>query len=105
MQPLKLVIPGQYWDSQIYAGRLYLFERDGSLRTINWDRLIKTWGIENSLRLAIECAFCRSDYLYGDQWSLLFSDHEVKAVIQQKFERLAEFELDVSANKLAEVSV
>src|SRR5438874_1752616 len=105
MQPLKITIPGRYWDSQIYAGRLYLFEREGALRTINWDQMIGGWRLEPSLRIAMECAFRRSDYLYGDQWSLAFSDEDIKAVLQHKFERLALVQLEVSANRLDEVSI
>src|SRR5688572_176576 len=40
MQPVKLSISGQWWDSHIYAGRLYLFGQDGSLTAVDWDRLI-----------------------------------------------------------------
>lgn len=105
MQPLKLTIPGSYWDSQLYAGRLYLFERDGTLRTINWDRLVRDWKLDSSFRLAMECAFCRSDYLYGDQWSLAFSDHEIQAVIRHKFDRLAVMQLEVTTTRLDEVSI
>jgi hypothetical protein len=105
MQPLKLTIPGRYWDSQLYAGRLYLFERDGTLRTINWDQLISGWELDPSLRLAMECAFCRSDYLYGNQWSLAFSDRDIQAVLRSKFDRLAAVQLEVSATRLDEVLI
>jgi hypothetical protein len=105
MQPLKLTIPGRYWDSQLYAGRLYLFDRDGTLRTINWDRLVSEWQLDSSLRLAMQCAFCRSDYLYGNQWSLAFSDHEILAVIRSKFDRLSVMQLEVAATRLDEVSI
>lgn len=31
MSPLKLIIPGRYWDSQVYRGRIYPFGRDGEI--------------------------------------------------------------------------
>lgn len=105
MQPLRLTIPGQYWDSQIYAGRLYLFERTGDIRTLDWDLLMQSWDIEASLRIAFECAFVRSDYLYGDRWSLLFSDAEIKSLIIRKFSDLAEKHLELSAAELEKFSI
>ena len=105
MQPLRLTIPGEYWDSQIYAGRLYLFERAGDIRTVDWDRLMQSWHIEPTLRLAFECAFRRSDYLYGDRWSLLFSDEEIKTLIVKKFSDLAEKQLELSGDELEKYSI
>jgi hypothetical protein len=93
MQPVRLAIPGEYWDSQIYAGRLFLFERTGEIRTLDWDRIIEEWQAAPNLRVAIECAFRRSDYFYGNRWELFFSDEEIKAIILQKFLSLAQSEL------------
>lgn len=90
MSTVKFIVPGEYWDSQIYQGRLYLFARDGTLRTINWDHLIDGIGVPERLRLALECAFRRSDYLYGEEWELFFSDPEIKSIIVEKFDALAE---------------
>jgi len=53
MQPLKIILPGRFWDSQIYSGRLMLFDLEGSLRVINWDKLIADLDIPDDLRLAI----------------------------------------------------
>jgi hypothetical protein len=105
MQPLRLTIPGEYWDSQIYAGRLYLFERSGDIRTLDWDQMIQAWHIEATLRIALECAFLRSDYLYGDRWSLLFSDAEIKSLIIRKFVELAEKHLELSGVDLEKFSI
>jgi hypothetical protein len=105
VQPLTLTIPGEYWDSQIYSGRLYLFGRSGDIRTVDWDRLIGEWRIEEELRLPMACAFRRSDYLYGDQWSLLFSDEEVRTLITRKFESLSARNLEVSKEELLRLSI
>src|SRR4030095_6125666 len=100
MVPLKLIVPGKYWDSQIYKGRLYLFGRDGDIRTIDWDKLIGEWKIKDRFRLALDCAFRRSDYLYGHKWSLLFADEEIRDLIQAKFRGLAERILEISSEHL-----
>lgn len=105
MQPLKMIVPGSFWDSQIYSGRLYLFGTQGDIVTLDWDRLITEWGIDGSLQLAMQCAFCRSEYLYGDRWALLFKDSEVKNLIQRKFTRLANTELMVSPKRFEQVKL
>jgi len=100
MQPIRLTIPGRYWDSQIYSGRLYLFLIDGSIQVIDWDRLVDQFPIEDDLRLALSCAFSRSDYLYGARWNLLFRDHEVKELIRSKFDRLSDRNLEIQTRQL-----
>jgi hypothetical protein len=102
MQPVTLTIPGQYWDSQIYRGKLFLFGRDGSIRTLDWDRLIGTLPLPARLKLAAECAFCRSDYLYGSNWTLFFSDPEIKELVTSKFGALAAMKIIVPKAKLKE---
>ena len=95
MQPVTLNIYGEFWDSQIYRGRLYLFCCDGSIKTLDWDRLISSLKVRRSLKLATACAFMRSDYLYGDRWSLFFSDPDIKKIILRKFQRLAEKPIEI----------
>lgn len=107
MQTVRLVIEGSFWDSQIYAGKLYLFSMDGSIRTVDWDRLIEGWPMEERLRLALTCAFQRSDYLYGDRWDLFFRDPEVVTLIRSKFKQLSEqvLTVDIKALEAATLSV
>jgi hypothetical protein len=100
MPPLKLVIPGRYWDSQIYKGRLYLFSRDGDILTIDWDRLIRSWDIGESLTLGLHCAFLRSDYLYGSHWDLMFSQPTIRNLVNMQFEEIARVNLEVSGPRL-----
>jgi hypothetical protein len=105
VQPLRLIIPGKYWDSQIYKGRLYLFGRDGDIRTINWDKLIEEWEVEDRLRLALDCAFRGSDYLYGDRWSRLFADKEIRELVQAKFRDLTAKILQISTERIEQFTV
>ena len=97
MQPIRIVIPGEYWDSFVYEGRLYLFDSSGEIKAIDWDQLINEWRIEESLRFSLTCAFSRSDYLYGSRWDLLFQDAEMKNLIVNKFNKLAQIELSLDA--------
>jgi len=96
MQPLKLVIHGKYWDSYIYSGTLYLFELDGSICSLNWDNLIGTWDISEKLRISLECAFLRSDYLYSSDVQRLLRDADIKSVVQRKFQRLSQMSLIIT---------
>jgi hypothetical protein len=90
MQTLKFVIHGSYYDSQIYSGRLYLWSNEGSIITIDWDRLIESVEIESRLKLALRCAYVQSEYLYGKDFKVFFQDEEIKKVLQQKFSELSE---------------
>lgn len=105
MQPLKLTIPGQYWDSYIYSGRLYLFGMDGNIVTLDWDRLINSWDIDDALRLPLECAFLRSDYLYGNYVQKMFRDPEVRDLVRSKFIRVSNRNLTVSRKGLSIVKL
>lgn len=101
MQTLRLIIPGSYYDSQIYSGRLYLWNNSGSIITLDWDGLIESVRVPNHLKLALTCAFQISEYLYGDQWKLIFQDEEIKTAIQHKFKELAGKPLEFSQEQLS----
>ncbi len=105
MWPLKLTIPGRYWDTQIYRGRLYLFEVDGSILTLDWDRLIQDMRIEHSLKIALVWAFQRSDYLYRLAATGIFHDEEFKAMMNRRFSTLARTPLILKEEQLKEASL
>jgi len=105
MQPLRLTIPGEFYDSQIYAGRLHLWEVDHSIRTYNWDELIDSLAVPENLNLAVQCGFRRSDYLYGSQWDLIFQDKDIRSTITKKFSRLATHSLEMSSSHLTKALV
>lgn len=89
MQTLKLKLQGSFYDSQIYSGRLYLWSNEGTIITLDWDKLIESITVPDNLRLALVCAFQQSEYLYGDHWKLVFEDAEIKTAIEKKFRELA----------------
>lgn len=105
MQPLKLIVTGTYWDSLIYSGRLYLFEMDRSVRTLNWDKLPELLRVPRSLMLALQCGFFRSDYLYAPDFNLIFSDADIQATLLAKFENLASRTLQVDYADLSSLLV
>ena len=88
MQPIKITIPGRYWDSFVYNGRMYLWDLDGSVQTIDWDRLISEWSVISRQRLALQCAFSMSDYLYKNDVRRLLGDLDIQKTMEDKFEQL-----------------
>jgi hypothetical protein len=102
MQPIRLVIPGDYWDSQIYRGRLYLTSMDGGTSVYDWDHAVELMIHQDSDRLTVTCAFSRGDYLYHPEWSLVFRDPEIGTVLREKFSALAITPLDMPSSVLAE---
>lgn len=97
MRPLRMIIPGEYWDSQIYAGRLYLFRSDGALVTLNWDKLLAQLKINEDDRVLFELPFRRSDSLYRQ---VLMHDESVRDIVRKKFLRLARKPLVVERDHL-----
>ncbi|HUA66501.1 MAG TPA: hypothetical protein VME24_11675 [Alphaproteobacteria bacterium] len=87
--PLRLILEGQFWDSHLYMGTLYLFTRDGVVHLIDWDRLVSQFPVPADLALPMQCAFSRSDDLYDPQRDLIHQDPQVREVLQGKFVRLA----------------
>lgn len=94
MQPVKLTIYGDFWDSRIYRGRLYLWDMDNDLHVYDWEKFLRaiTRG-DVYYHFPLTCAFARSDYLYRGDWSLFFKDNEVRSLVEEKFESLNRLEL------------
>lgn len=95
MQPLKIVLPGHFWDSQIYRGKLYLFDQEGDLTVVNWDALLADVGVTPEDALALRCAFTTSDLLYSPRVGDILRDPELLPVMRNKFERLSQTPFEI----------
>lgn len=86
---------------------MYLWCEDNSIRIINWDSLVEIikGKIDSKLKLAVECGFRRSEYLYGHKWNLFFSDDEIRNIIKNKFIKLSEKIITVSQDQLAKAQI
>lgn len=100
MQAIKLTIPGEFWDSYLYEGLLYLFLLEGSVKSYRWDDLSNALSIAEPERLAFDIAFQQSSLLYQDSQARLANDREIKTVIFDKFSRLSNTNLIVEQNAL-----
>ena len=100
MQPIKLSIEGDYWDSQIYRGRLYLWDMENVLRVYDWDAIIAAISSDPGVRSTLDLAFSRSNYLYGYDFKPLFAQPGVKQSILGPFEALSRVDLGVTRAQL-----
>ncbi len=87
-------------DSQIYSGRLYLWSNEGTIVTLNWNRLIETVEVEDRLKLALHCGFQQSELLYRDEYKVFTQDEDIKRTLRKKFEDLSEKKIEISKAEL-----
>ena len=88
MQPLILSIPGDFWDVQIYRGRLYLWHYDGRLSVYDWGRLIELAYPKASRSLAVKAAWLRGNSLYNPDVLDVFDDPAFRKVLDKQHEEL-----------------
>lgn len=105
MPPLKLTIPGRYWDSQICRGRLHLFGMEGDVLTLDWDALIGKLRVRDDLKLAARSAFQRSDFLYGVASTGIFRDPEIRRIISHRFHDLSQVPLEPSQQEIDQTAL
>lgn len=105
MRPVNISLQGNYFDSFIYEGRLYLFKLDGTILTVDWDRLVSTFSSNQILQIALLCAFKRSDYLYSSDARELLTDIEIKDLMKNKFNILAQHHIEIDEAELARYAI
>jgi hypothetical protein len=89
--PLSLVIAGEYWDSQVYSGRLLLFGRNGNLHRWDWKRLVtENLSIPSHLKFVARAALLGNRLLYERGSQLLLKDPQIRTTVVQKFWDLSE---------------
>ena len=92
MQPVRLTIYGDFWDSQIYKGRLYLWSMDNTVHVYDWEALVDSIA-RDGLRLPLVCAFSRGDVLYVPHGlSVLFEDQDMRMLLEEKFYLISQSE-------------
>jgi hypothetical protein len=102
MQAIKLVIPGEYWDSQLYSGNLYLFGDAGELTVVDWDIAINNNFLfyDKSLKMAGHTAFLESNLLYEKGVQFMLQDPLIKNTLLEKFKSLARMELQLDLRNI-----
>jgi hypothetical protein len=96
MQPVILKVKGDFWDSHVYRGRLYLWGADNSLHIFRWDAFIHQIACELKAPLLVP-ALARGDSLYHDFiFGALAQDEDIRSLTRHKLEELARLELTFS---------
>jgi hypothetical protein len=98
--PVTLDILGEWWDSYLYSGSLYLVTLDGDVLVLPWNEIVDQLVGDPIDKLGFELSFVDARYLYGDAWRRLVRDPEIGALITQKINRIAHLELEID-NKTA----
>lgn len=90
MRPVKVTILGKFWDSQIYAGELLLFDEHGAMRRINWREAIDDLATQNeAMQTALRVAFLDGDLFYNPKVRKILLDPELVEPIKNQLSTLA----------------
>ena len=104
MQPLELSIPGDFWDVQIYSGRLYLWHYDGRLSVYDWEKLVELAYPKASQSLAVKAAWLRGNSLYHPDVLAVFEDPAFRKLLEKELAKLTA-EAPVITPKMLEKSL
>lgn len=97
MQPVKIVIEGGYWDSQIYSGELILLDANGALHKIDWRQAVDSIASQNgTVQTALRVAFSDSDLFYNPKVRKILTDPQIAAPIKGQLAELANLQLSTS---------
>jgi len=84
----KISIEGDYWDSFIYRGRLYLWTMNCSIMCIDWQRLVNFYSKKMNFDLfASYLTWIDGNYLYKQNLNYLFKDSEFKQYLINKLNK------------------
>jgi hypothetical protein len=107
MQALRLRIAGDYWDSLIYDGSLYLFRADGVMERYDWDSLIRRL----AKRVSPDDASLVGDVLvrgrrwYSPEIRSLFASKSVRGTVTTILERLSREPLEIGRKDLVKSQI
>lgn len=85
MQPLKITLLGDYYDCQLYRGRLYLWTFEGELCIYDWNRLVDKVVDRNGDWLTFLYGYKDGRYLYNNKTKQLFEDEEFRKIVLRRY--------------------
>jgi hypothetical protein len=88
MQPVKITIKGDYYDCQIYRGRLYLWTFEGDLKVYNWNDIVQSFIKKDTDKIAMTFCFLDGNYLYKSSLIEIFKDIDFKKLLLNKFTQI-----------------
>lgn len=100
MQPVKITIKGDYYDCQIYRGRLYLWTFDGVLKVYKWNDIVHSLTKKETDKIAMTFCFLDGNYLYKSSLIELFKDTDFKNLLLSKFSQIQKPDYQLSEKQL-----
>ena len=100
MRPVKITIEGDYYDCQIYRGRLYLWTFDGDLKVYNWNDIVLSFIKKDTDKIAMTFCFLDGNYLYKSSLVELFKDIDFKKLLLDKFKKIEKNDFLLTENQL-----
>lgn len=82
-----ITIKGNYFDTFIYKGYLFLITLDKEFVVLDWNKVVRQI-IPTNNHLGYLCAFTNSNYLYEKHFHTMFNDEEIKKVIVGRFDEI-----------------
>lgn len=103
IKPVTISIKGDFIDSQIYSGRLYLWHFNGKLSIYDWNKLINQIDTDTNDQLAIKYSFMNGAFLY--KVHEMFDDEEFKNLILKKIKRISNKEYVINDKVLEDCKI
>ncbi len=100
MHPVKITLKGDYYDCQIYRGRLYLWTFDGDLKVYNWKDIVQSFIKKETDNIAMTFCFLDGNYLYKSSLIELFKDIDFKNLLLKKFNAIENSTFELSFEQL-----
>ncbi len=105
MLPVKLTILGDYFDCQLYRGRLYLWTFSGSVKTYNWNKVVEKLVKSNRDRIAFTFSFLDCNYLYNEGTQRILRDKDFYKLLVRKFKTLTSYDLQLNENEIRDALI
>ena len=100
MQPVKIVIEGGFWDSQIYSGELMLLDAHGAIHKIDWRQAVDGIATKNdTVQTALRVGFSDSDLFYNPKVRKILMDPQIAKPIKDQLTALSQLKLTTNRNE------
>lgn len=98
MQPVKIVIEGCFWDSQIYSGELMLLDAHGAINKIDWRQAVDGIATKNhTVQTALRVGFSDSDLFYNPKVRKILMDPQIAKPIKDQLVALSQLTLTANS--------
>jgi hypothetical protein len=89
MQAVEIRIPGQFWDSFIYNGDLYLFTLNGDIKVYSWDHLVSSVAVDADCRPLLWQFLARGQTWYKPELQKLLESPKIYTQIRELSDKIA----------------